>query len=121
MEDIGAAVGVSHQAISKIERGGNTTVARLDALADALGAEAFATVYDPAIERVLLAAPEDADLLESLQHLPPRRRMLVERLAVVAGGMSDDVVGALLAIVAAAELKNRSRRAPGADAASNSK
>lgn len=110
LQEAARRLNCTHQLISNIERGSNTTVDRLDELSTFLGLRAFVTVYDPALERVSTMTPEEAAVIDTMRALSPRRRMLVERLAMISERLSEDMVGALLALVANAEQQQRGRR-----------
>lgn len=110
LQEAARRLNCTHQLISNIERGSNTTVDRLDELSTFLGLRAFVTVYDPALERVSTMTPEEAAVIDTMRALSPRRRMLVERLAMISERLSEDMVGALLALVANAEQQQRGQR-----------
>lgn len=110
LKEVGRKVTCSYQQVANIETYKNTTVSRLDEVAAAVGLEVHIAAFDPAVEDVRVITPEQAQLLDALAKLPARRKMLVERLATVTTWVSDEMIGALLALVSGAEREHLSQR-----------
>lgn len=99
LKELARRAGLSFSQIAMIERGGNTTIERLDLLATALGCEMHIALYDPRERRAVVLDPEVAEAAERIALASPTTQDLLLALASVADQMRPEVRDMLVALV----------------------
>lgn len=99
LKELARRAGLSFSQIAMIERGGNTTIERLDLLATALGCEMHIALYDPRESRAVVLNPEVAEAAELIAQASPTTQDLLLALASVADQVRPEVRDMLLALV----------------------
>lgn len=112
LKDLAKRAGVSFSVVGHIERGGNTTLERLDALAAAVGAEIYVAVYDPAESAPRVLNAMQSDFIDAVDSMSPNERGLLVGLAHELHEMGPELRD-LLAVMVERAKSQRTRRASG--------